>query len=219
MCKSHSGSSRAQSGWEEIANAVSHGIGLILVLIGTPVLIAQAIRQGDVLFVVGVSVFCVTMILLYMGSTLYHALPAGKAKRVFLRIEHSAIYLLIAGTYTPFTFGVLQGVLGWTLFGIVWGLAFIGITVKVLEKQPHLILSTSLYLLMGWVIVIAIEPLLANIPTAGFFWLLAGGLFYTVGVVFFATDSRLQYGHFIWHLFVVAGTASHFFAVLWYAAE
>lgn len=218
MCKSLSSSGRMQSGWEEIANAVSHGIGLILVLISTPLLIVQAIRQSDALFVVGVSVFSVTMILLYLGSTLYHALPAGKAKRVFLRIEHSAIYLLIAGTYTPFTFGVLRGVWGWTLFGIVWGLAVIGIALKVLEKQPHLILSTSLYLLMGWIIVIAIEPLLANIPTAGLLWLLAGGLFYTVGVAFFATDSRLQYGHFIWHLFVIAGTTCHFFAVLWYAA-
>lgn len=218
MCKSLSSSGRMQSGWEEIANAVSHGIGLILVLISTPLLIVQAIRQSDALFVVGVSVFSVTMILLYLGSTLYHALPSGKAKRVFLRIEHSAIYLLIAGTYTPFTFGVLRGVWGWTLFGIVWGLAVIGIALKVLEKQPHLILSTSLYLLMGWIIVIAIEPLLANIPTAGLLWLLAGGLFYTVGVAFFATDSRLQYGHFIWHLFVIAGTTCHFFAVLWYAA-
>lgn len=208
---------REQSGGEEFANALSHGLGLILALIGTPFLITQAVRQGDALFVGGVGVFCATMIVLYLGSTLYHALPVGKAKRIFLRIEHSAIYLLIAGTYTPFTFGVLKGGWGWILFGIVWGLAVVGIALKVLEKQPHLILSTSLYLLMGWVIIIAIEPLLANVPTAGLLWLLAGGLFYTIGVPFFATDSRLQYGHFIWHLFVIAGTTCHFFAVLWYA--
>ncbi|MEX1201101.1 MAG: hemolysin III family protein [Methylophaga sp.] len=209
---------REQSSGEETANAISHGSGLIAALVGTPFLIMQAIRQGEAAFVVGVTVFCTTMILLYLGSTLYHALPAGKAKRVFRRIEHAAIYLLIAGTYTPFTFGVLKGAWGWTLFGIVWGLAIAGVALKVLQKHHHPILSTSLYLLMGWVIVIAIEPLLANVPIAGLLWLLAGGLFYTAGVAFFATDSRLPYGHFIWHLFVIAGTTCHFFAVLWYAA-
>lgn len=214
-----SGLRRQQSGGEEIANAVSHAIGLIAVLIGTPFLITQALRQGDTLFIAGVSVFAATMFLLYLGSALYHALPAGKAKRVFRRIEHSAIYLLIAGTYTPFTFGVLKGGWGWTLFGIVWGLAAVGVVLKVMQKQHHPILSTSLYLLMGWVIVIAIEPLLANVATAGLLWLLAGGLFYTIGVGFFATDSRLQYGHFIWHLFVMAGTTCHFFAVFYYAAK
>jgi len=209
---------REQSGGEETANAISHGIGLIGALIGTPFLITQAVRQGETAFVVGTSIFCATMIILYLGSTLYHALPAGKAKRIFRRIEHSAIYLLIAGTYTPFTFGVLKGSWGWTLFGIVWGLAVFGIALKIFQKKHHLILSTVLYLLMGWVIVIAIEPLLANLPTAGLIWLVAGGLSYTVGVVFFATDSKLQYGHFIWHLFVLAGTTCHYFAILWYAA-
>ncbi|MDO8826183.1 hemolysin III family protein [Methylophaga sp.] len=209
---------REQSGGEEIANAISHGVGLIGALIGTPFLITQAVRQGETAFVVGTSIFCATMIILYLGSTLYHALPAGKAKRIFRRIEHSAIYLLIAGTYTPFTFGVLKGSWGWTLFGIVWGLAVFGIALKIFQKKHHLILSTVLYLLMGWVIVIAIEPLLANLPTAGLIWLVAGGLSYTVGVVFFATDSKLQYGHFIWHLFVLAGTTCHYFAILWYAA-
>ena len=209
---------REQSGGEEIANAISHGLGLVGALIGTPFLIAQAIHHGETAFVVGVSIFCATMIILYLGSTLYHALPAGKAKRVFRRIEHSAIYLLIAGTYTPFTFGVLYGAWGWTLFGIVWGLAIFGIALKIFQKKHHLVLSTVLYLLMGWVIVIAIKPLLENLPTAGLLWLIAGGLSYTVGVVFFATDSKLKYGHFIWHLFVLGGTTCHFFAVFWYAA-
>lgn len=209
---------REQTGREETANAISHGVGLVGALIGTPFLIAQAVSYGETAFVVGVSIFCATMIILYLGSTLYHALPAGKAKRVFLIIEHSAIFLLIAGTYTPFTFGVLKGTWGWTLFGIVWGLALIGIALKVFEKQQHPIFSTSLYLLMGWVIVIAIEPLLENLPTAGLLWLIAGGLSYTAGVVFFATDSKLKYGHFIWHLFVLGGTTCHFFAVFWYAA-
>jgi len=209
---------RIQSVGEETANAVSHGMGLIAALIGTPFLIAQALRFGDTTFVVGVSIFCTTMIILYLGSTVYHALPVGKAKRVFLTVEHSAIFLLIAGTYTPFTFGVLKGAWGWTLFGIVWGLAVVGIALKIFEKQQHLILTTSLYLLMGWVILIAIEPLMANMATAGLLWLLAGGLSYTIGVAFFATDSKLKYGHFIWHLFVIAGTTCHYFAVLWYAA-
>jgi hemolysin III len=209
---------REQTGGEEIANSISHAIGLILALIGTPFLIAHAYRHAETAFVVGVSIFCATMIILYLGSTLYHALPVGKAKRIFRRIEHSAIYLLIAGTYTPFTFGVLKGIWGWTLFGIVWGLAFFGITLKIFQKQHHLILSTVLYLLMGWVIVIAINPLMANLPTEGLLWLLAGGLSYTVGVAFFATDSKLKYGHFIWHLFVIGGTTCHFFAVYWYAA-
>jgi len=158
------------------------------------------------------------MILLYLGSTVYHALPVSKLKRIFRRVEHSAIYLLIAGTYTPFTLGALKGTWGWTLFTIVWGLAIMGVTLKVFQKQHHVIFSTSLYLLMGWVIVIAIKPLLANVPIAGLWWLVAGGVFYTVGVVFFATDKRLKYGHFIWHLFVIAGTTCHFLAVFWYAA-
>ncbi|THK42579.1 hemolysin III family protein [Methylophaga sp. SB9B] len=209
---------REQTGGEETANAISHGLGLIGALIGTPFLIAQAVRYGETAFLIGVSIFCASMIILYLGSTLYHALPAGKAKRVFRRIEHSAIYLLIAGTYTPFTFGVLKGVWGWTLFGIVWGLAVFGISLKIFQKQHHLVLSTVLYLLMGWLIVIAIKPLMENLPTAGLLWLVAGGLSYTVGVAFFATDHKLQYGHFIWHLFVLGGTTCHFFAVFWYAA-
>lgn len=209
---------REQSHEEEIANSVSHGIALVAALAGTPFLIMHAVRHGDTGFIVGTSVFSATMIILYLASALYHAFPAGKAKRVFRVIEHSAIYLLIAGTYTPFTLGVLRGAWGWTLFGIVWGLAAGGVALKAFNQASHPILSTGLYLLMGWVIVIAADPLFAQVPTAGLLWLLAGGLSYTAGVAFFATDSRLQYGHFIWHLFVIAGTACHYFAVLWYAA-
>ena len=217
MQKSLTSLNREQSAGEEIANAVSHGTGLVAALIGMPFLIVHATRLGETAFVVGVSVFCATMILLYLGSTLYHALPVGKAKRIFRRIEHSAIYLLIAGTYTPFTLGALKGPWGWTLFAIVWGLAFTGVALKVFQKRHHLVFSTGLYLLMGWVIVIAIQPLLENVPVAGLLWLVAGGVSYTVGVVFFAMDSRLKYGHFIWHLFVLAGTACHFFAIFGYA--
>jgi len=209
---------REQSTGEEIANAISHGLGLVAMLVGTPFLITHATRNGDAGFIAGTSIFCATAILLYLGSTLYHALPAGKAKRAFRIIEHSAIFLLIAGTYTPFTLGILRGVWGWTLLGVVWSLAAAGVALKTFEKTPHPIVSTCLYLFMGWVVVIAIDPLTSKMPTSGLLWMIAGGLCYTGGVVFFATDSRLKYGHLIWHLFVLAGTACHFFAVLWYAA-
>lgn len=207
-----------QSIGEEIANSVSHGLALIAVLVGTPFLLVHAVRQGDAGFVVGASIFAATMILLYLASTLYHALTHRKAKQVFRVIDHSAIFLLIAGTYTPFTLGVLHGPWGWTLFGIVWGLAAIGIALKALNRFASPRLSTAVYLLMGWLVVIAIDPLMARLPTAGLLWLVAGGLAYSVGVVFFALDSRLRYGHFTWHVFVAAGTACHYFAVLGYAA-
>jgi hemolysin III len=209
---------REQSKGEEIANSLSHGMGLIAALVGTPFLIIHATRYADAGFLVGSSIFCATMILLYLASTLYHAFPAGKAKRCFRVIEHSAIYFLIAGTCTPFTLGVLRGALGWTLFGIVWGLATTGVALKASGNMSRPIISTGLYLLMGWIIVIAADPLLSRMPTAGLFWLVAGGLFYTIGVAFYATDARLRYGHLIWHLFVLAGTASHYFVVLWYAS-
>lgn len=209
---------RNQSQAEEIANSISHGIGLIAALIGIPFLITHAAQSGDAQYVAGATVFGATILLLYLGSTLYHALPVGKAKRIFRIIEHSAIFLLIAGTYTPFTLGVLRGTWGWTLFGLIWGLALAGVALKAFYQASRPILFTSLYLLMGWVVVIAIDPMLASVPTTGLLWLLAGGLSYTIGVVFFATDSRLKYGHFIWHLFVMAGTVCHYFAVLWYAA-
>lgn len=209
---------RAQSHSEEIANSISHGLGLVAVLIGTPILILHAMRQEDTGVLVGMSIFCGTLILLYLASTLYHALPIGKSKRLFKVIEHSAIFLLIAGTYTPFTLGVLRGVWGWTLFGIIWSLALAGVALKIFEKTPHPILSVILYLSMGWLIVVAVDPLLARVPIEGLYWLLIGGLSYTVGVCFFATDSRLQYGHFIWHLFVLVGSVCHFIAVFCCAA-
>lgn len=210
---------RGQSRGEEIANSISHGIGVVAALVAAPFLIVHAVQREDTGFIVGVSVFAATMVLLYLASTLYHALPQGKAKRVFKIIEHSAIFLLIAGTYTPFTLGVLRGPWGWTLLGIVWSLATIGVALKALDKMHNPILSTSLYLLMGWLILIAIYPLYTRIPTSGLLWLVAGGVAYTIGVFFFAIDSRLRYGHFVWHLFVMVGTSCHYFAVLWYAAS
>jgi hemolysin III len=209
---------REQSRGEEIANSISHGVGLVAALAATPFLIMHAIRRGATGFIVGASIFAATMVLLYLASTLYHALPKGKAKRVFQIIEHSAIFFLIAGTYTPFTLGVLQGAWGWTLLGLVWGLAVTGVVLKAFNRLFHPFVSTGLYLLMGWLILIAINPLYTRVPASGLLWLLAGGVAYTTGVAFFAADSRLHYGHFIWHLFVMAGTACHYFAVLWYAA-
>ncbi len=209
---------REPSRGEEIANSVSHGIGLVAALVATPFLILHAVRRGETGFIVGASIFAATMVLLYLFSTLYHALPTGTAKRVFRIIEHSAIFFLIAGTYTPFTLGVLRGAWGWTLLGLVWSLAVTGVALKVFDKMSHPIVSTGLYLLMGWLILIAIEPLSARVPATGLFWLVAGGVAYTAGVIFFAADGRLRYSHFIWHLFVMAGTTCHYFAVLGYAA-
>jgi hemolysin III len=160
-----------------------------------------------------------SMILLYLASTLYHAWPIGKVKRCFRIIEHSAIFILIAGTYTPLTLGILRGALGWTLFGVIWGLAIAGVVLKAFYKTAHPILSTCLYLLMGWLARDCGKAFVCqHACTAGLFLLIAGGLSYTAGVAFFATDSRVPYGHLIWHLFVITGTTCHYFLVLWYAA-
>jgi hemolysin III len=208
---------RPQSLGEEIANAVSHGIGLVAALAAAPVLVAAAVRRGSAAAVVGASVFAASMALLYLASTLYHAIPAGRAKQVLRVLDHGAIYLLIAGTYTPFTLGVLRGPWGWTLLGLVWALAIFGLLWKALARRHRPIVSTCLYVTMGWLVLIAIRPLLERVPLSGVLWLLAGGIAYTAGVGFFAAH-RVRYAHFLWHLMVLAGTACHFFAVLGYAA-
>lgn len=208
---------RSQTVCEERANAISHGLGFVAAVAGAPLLIVSALRSGDPAGVVGASVFAATTMILYLTSAVYHALPEGGAKRLFKLLDHSAIYLLIAGTYTPFTLGVLRGALGWTLFGIVWGLALGGIIVKSVGRLKSNRVSTFLYLFMGWLVVIAIEPLLRGMPLTGFLWLAAGGVAYSAGVFFYATDQRYRFGHFIWHLFVIAGTGCHFVAVWRYA--
>ncbi|MFI5180393.1 MAG: hemolysin III family protein [Thermoanaerobaculia bacterium] len=207
---------RAQTLGEEIANSISHCVGAVAALVGFPFLVAAALKHG-VTAVVGASVFAATAVLLYLSSTLYHALPPGRAKDVFHVLDHSAIFLLIAGTYTPFTLGVLSGAWGWTLFGLVWGLATFGVVSKTAGGLRHPVLSTGLYVAMGWLIVVAIRPLWLRMPGPGLAWLVAGGLAYTAGVAFFAAP-RLRYAHFVYHLFVVAGTACHFVAVYRYAA-
>lgn len=209
---------RAQTMGEEIANSVSHGVALLSAVVSVPFLILASARHGTAVNIVGASVFAVTMVLLYFASTLYHSVSHPRAKRLLKKLDHGAIYLLIAGTYTPFTLGVLGGAWGWTLFGLIWALAVIGVTLKAFDRISHPMWSTGLYIVMGWLVVIAVKPLLANIPTPGLVLLAAGGLAYTLGVAFFTLDSRLRYGHFVWHLFVIAGTACHFFAVLGYAA-
>jgi len=208
---------RAQSRGEEIANSVSHGAGLLAGLVAAPVLMLSAVRHGGAARIAGASVFAVAMVLLYLTSTLYHALPGNRAKQVFRLLDHASIYVMIAGTYTPITLSVLGGTWGWTLFGIVWGLALGGIVLTMLGGVRFPKLRISLYLAMGWLIVVAVKPLGLRMPSEGLVWLSAGGLAYTVGVVFYAAK-RVRYGHFVWHLFVVAGTACHFIAVLRFAA-
>jgi hemolysin III len=207
----------AQSAGEEIANSVSHGVGLMAAIAATPVLIHSALARGRLPDTIGATVFAVTIILLYLASSLYHALPPGKAKRVFRILDHSAIFLLIAGTYTPFTLGVLLGAWGWTLLSLIWGLALIGITLTALAGTSHPGLSTALYLGMGWLVLVAARPLWLGVPLAGLLWLSGGGLAYTAGVLFLSAK-RMPYRHFVWHLFVLAGSFCHFVAVLAYAA-
>jgi hemolysin III len=209
---------RVQSLGEEIANSVSHGVGLLAAIAVVPVLLVAAIHRGSATGVVAAGIFSATMVLLYLTSTLYHALPDNRAKRVFKVLDHAAIYLLIAGTYTPFTLGVMHGAWGWTLFGLVWGLALAGLLLKAIGGFGYPKLSVVLYLAMGWLVLIAIRPLWQHVAPWGLFWLFAGGLAYTLGVVFFALDSRVRYSHFVWHLFVVLGTACHVVAVAFYAA-
>jgi hemolysin III len=208
---------RPQSLGEEVANSVSHGIGLLAALVASPILVTAALNRGDLAGIVGAVVFATTMVLLYLTSTLFHALPPNRAKRVFQILDHSAIYFLIAGTYTPFTLGVLNGNWGWTLFGIVWALAVVGTVFKALGGVRYTTFSTWVYLAMGWLVLIAIEPVWTLVPKWGLFWLFAGGIAYTAGAVFFMAE-RIRYFHFVWHLFVVLGTACHFVAVLWYSA-
>jgi len=208
---------RAQSLGEEIANSLSHGAALAAAAVAAPFPIVAAARGGSASAVVGASVFAATMVLLYAASMLYHAIPHPRAKRLLRKLDHGAIYLLIAGTYTPFTLGALGGPWGWTLFGVVWSLAVVGVALKAFDRMSHPAWSTGLYLAMGWSVLIALGPLVEHVEIGGLVLLAAGGLAYTAGVVFFTLDSRLRYGHFVWHLFVVAGTACHYFAVLHYA--
>lgn len=215
---SHPTSAQSISLQNEMANSISHGLALLLAFAMVPVLVLSAVRMGSIHFAIGVSVFGGTVVLLYLASTLYHSLTHERAKHFFRLFDHSSIFLLIAGTYTPFALGVLRGPWGWTLLTIVWVLAVIGIVTKAVLGLRHSWISMTLYLLMGWLAVVAVKPIFLLVPLPGILLILAGGLAYTGGLAFLASR-RMRYGHFIWHLFVVAGTTCHFFAVLWYAHE
>jgi len=202
-----------QSVGEEVANGISHGIGLVGAIIGTPILVLAAFHHGDIPFLIGTIVFTTTMLLVYLASTLYHGWPETKTKSLLQVIDHAAIFLLIAGTYTPFALGPLRGGGGLAMLGIVWSLALFGVIMKATRGVlRHRRLAMTLYLGTGWMALAFMRPLALAIPLSALLWLIAGGLAYTAGTLFFANE-RLRYGHFIWHLFVLAGSSCHFVAV------
>ncbi|HFD81668.1 MAG TPA: hemolysin III family protein [Gammaproteobacteria bacterium] len=196
-------------------NSISHLAGAVLALAGLVVLVVFASMQGDPWKIVSFSIYGASLFLLYTLSTLYHSLR-GRAKEIFQKLDHVAIYLLIAGTYTPFTLVTLHGAWGWTLFGIIWGLATVGIVIDSLHREGSRTLQLVIYLLMGWLIVVAMYPLVQALPRGGLVLLVLGGLFYTGGILFYVLDERLRHAHGIWHLFVLAGSVSHYLAVLIY---
>ena len=204
---------RAQSRAEEVANSVTHGTALFAALVAVTFLVIRAADLGGV-NVVGTSVFAAAMVLLYVTSTLYHALPHGRSKQLVLKLDHSAIYVFIASSYTPFALGALDSPWAWTIFGLVWSFAVLGGTLTVFDRLSHPGLSTALYLIMGWLVLVAAVPLVEHLSRQALVLLVAGGVAYSVGVLFFILDSRLHYAHAVWHCFVVAGSGCHFFAVL-----
>jgi hemolysin III len=202
---------------EELASSLSHGVGFVCAVAVTPILVIGAVERGGAADIIANSVFGATMILLYLTSAWYHAARESRLKARLRRFDHAAIYLLIAGTYTPFTLGVLRGPWGWTLFGITWGAAAVGVGVKLIVGVSRPRLSTALYLIMGWAVLIAVRPLVLNLPPEGLLLLVSGGLLYSGGALVYLWR-RLPYNHVIWHLFVLGGTTCHFFSILWYSA-
>ncbi|MCQ6275157.1 hemolysin III family protein [Bacillus sp. V3B] len=200
---------------EEIANSITHGIGFLLSMPALVLLVVFAVQSGDPWRIVSFTIFGVTMILLYLSSTLLHSIQHPKVKYFFEILDHSAIYLLIAGTYTPFVLIPLRGGLGWTLFGIIWGLAILGVVFKFFFVKKFIILSTILYVIMGWLIVIGIKPLYEFLGNYGFSLLLIGGILYTVGSIFYMLQ-KTPYFHAVWHIFVLAGSSSIYFCILFY---
>jgi hemolysin III len=199
----------------ERLNAWTHLVGALLSLTGAIILVTLASATGDPWKITSTSIFGVTLTLLYSTSTLYHSLR-GRAKVILRKLDHLSIYLLIAGTYTPFCLVTLRGAWGWSLFGVVWGLALIGMLQEIKPRSEARIMSLVIYAVMGWVILVAIQPLLDQLQLAGFLWLAAGGLLYTIGIIFYAFDSRYRHWHGIWHLFVIAGSLLHYIAILFY---
>ncbi|MEC1521204.1 hemolysin III family protein [Neobacillus niacini] len=200
---------------EEVANSITHGIGAILSIAALVILIVFSSLYGTVWHIVSFTVYGASMFILYMSSTLVHSFPEGKAKDIFEIFDHSSIYFFIAGTYTPFLLVVIRGPLGWSLFGVVWGLAIAGTIFKCFFTKKYLFTSTILYVVMGWMMVFAWNPLAAKLPAEGMTYLIIGGLLYTFGAIFYVWRG-FRYHHAIWHLFVIAGTVLHFFCVLFY---
>ena len=196
-------------------NAWTHLVGAILACIGAVWLIVAAGMQGDPWKIVSFSIYGFTLLLLYSISTLYHS-TRGRTKRIMRKLDHLSIYLLIAGSYTPFCLVSLRGPWGWSLFGVVWGLALIGMLQEIKPRSEARVLSIVIYALMGWIVLVAVKPLLAALGPVGFTWLASGGVLYTVGIIFFALDNRLRHAHGVWHLFVIAGSLLHFVAILFY---
>ncbi len=200
---------------EEIANAITHGIGAVLSIVALVLLIVFSAMYGTPLHVVSFTIYGVTMLMLYVSSTMLHSLPNGKLKNLFEIFDHASIYLFIAGSYTPILFIVVQGALGWTLFGIIWGLATIGIVFKVFFVKKFLFLSTIFYIGMGWLAVFAMKPMVDHLPHVGIALLIAGGLCYTIGTIFYVWR-LFKYHHAVWHTFVLAGSVLHFLMILLY---
>lgn len=200
---------------EEIAHGLTHGVGIVLAIAGLCVLVTFSALYGSAVHVVASSIFGASMIVLYTASTLYHSLPMPETKRIMRVVDHASIYLLIAGTYTPFTLVTLEGAWGWSLFGVVWGLAIVGIIFKLFFTGRFDRLSVAIYVAMGWCGLVAIKPMMAALPTLGLWLLVAGGLAYTGGVIFYLLE-RMRYHHAIWHLFVMAGTTLHYFVILFF---
>lgn len=201
---------------EDIANSVTHGVGLIASIFAFPVVIIAAAGRNDPWQITGAAIYGASLVILYGASTLYHSFPRSKATTTLRVLDHSAIYLLIAGTYTPFALGPLRGPWGWSLLVAVWSLAVVGILMKTIRGFGPAWLSTGMYLVMGWLAVLAIRPMITHIGPGGMAWLAGGGLVYTAGVVFYVTDTRIRYGHAVWHVFVLGGSVCHFIAVLRY---
>lgn len=205
----------SQSLGEEIANSITHGIGVALSIAGLVLLVVFASLYGDAWRIVSFSIYGATLIILYLASTLYHSLTNVKAKNFFHYLDHSAIFLLIAGTYTPITLVPLRGILGWVLFGLIWALAIGGIVFKALSKGRFRIVSVIIYLAMGWLVVIAAKPIISALPTGLMLWLLIGGACYSLGVIFYALK-KMPYHHMVWHIFVLAGSITHFLGILFF---
>lgn len=200
---------------EELAHGITHGIGAGLAIVGLVFLLIVAVRHGNVVHIVSAAIYGSSLILLYLASTLYHLLPGPRCKKIFQQLDHSMIYILIAGTYTPLTLVSLRGGWGWTLFGLVWGMAILGLAMEIVLRRKIKWISLVLYLSMGWLIVIAAKPLIASLAPAGLALLVIGGLLYSLGVIFYVWE-KLSYHHAIWHVFVMAGSAAHFFTILFY---